>query len=29
MRESKRVTCNLPVQLRFIQVTFLHAECGI
>ena len=21
--------CNLPVQLRFIQVNFLHAEYGI
>ena len=27
--EAASVICNLPVQLRFIQVNFLHAEYGI
>ena len=25
-RKYKRATCNLPVQLRFFQVNFLHVE---
>ena len=28
-RKYKRVTCNLPVQLQFLQVNFLHVEDAI
>ena len=28
-RKYKRVTCNLPVQLKFLQVNFLHVEDAI
>ena len=29
LRKYKRVTCNLPVQLKFLQVNFLHVEDAI
>ena len=28
-RKYKRITCNLPVQLQFLQVKFLHVEDAI